>query len=176
MLVLLVCRGEPDRALSLSKASPHARLRVVSLTVHRSKGLTEQALARLGYADTIVFRPGYLRGAERPEKRAIESLVGYVARLVFVLEVADVAPCLASCRALLRISVHTSKSMYVLSLFAFTPLTTPQVPLLAKSMAKAGALGSSHIPADVGATKVDAGQDAWFTVLSNKAAALLGAK
>ena len=50
--------------------------------MHRSKGLTEQALARLGYADTIVFRPGYLRGAERPEKRAIESLVGYVVRLV----------------------------------------------------------------------------------------------
>jgi hypothetical protein len=43
-------------------------------------------------------------------------------------------------------------------------------------MAKAGALGSSHIPADAGATKVDAGQDAWFTLLSNKAAMLLGAK
>lgn len=47
--------------------------------VHRSKGLTELGLARLGYADTIVFRPGYLRGAERPEKRYAESVLGYVA-------------------------------------------------------------------------------------------------
>lgn len=43
-------------------------------------------------------------------------------------------------------------------------------------MARAGALGSSHIPTDVGATRVDAGQDAWFTLLSNKAAAWLGSK
>ncbi|KAI9570865.1 hypothetical protein HD554DRAFT_2240611 [Boletus coccyginus] len=108
----------------------------------KSKGLTELALARLGYADTIVFRPGYLRGAERPERRISESVIGFLS----------------------GVAAHVSPSVEI------------EIPLLAKSMAKAGALGSSHIPADVGATKVDAGQDAWFTLLSNKAAALLGAK
>ncbi|KAF8141424.1 hypothetical protein EV363DRAFT_1149902 [Boletus edulis] len=108
----------------------------------KSKGLTELALARLGYADTLVFRPGFLRGAERPESRIAESVLGFVTS--------------AAAR--------------------FSPHVEIEVSLLAKSMAKAGALGSSHIPSDVGATKVNAGQDAWFTVLSNKAAALLGAK
>ncbi|KAI6112946.1 hypothetical protein F5141DRAFT_1110569 [Pisolithus sp. B1] len=44
----------------------------------KSKGLTELALARLGYSDTIVFRPGFLRGAQRPEKRVGETIFGYL--------------------------------------------------------------------------------------------------
>ncbi|KAI6006669.1 hypothetical protein F5J12DRAFT_782911 [Pisolithus orientalis] len=44
----------------------------------KSKGLTELALARLGYSDTIVFRPGLLRGAERPQRRIGETLLGYL--------------------------------------------------------------------------------------------------
>lgn len=44
----------------------------------RSKGLTELALARLGYADTIVFRPAMLKGAERAERRFGEQMFGYV--------------------------------------------------------------------------------------------------
>ncbi|KAG1747963.1 uncharacterized protein EDB91DRAFT_1115716 [Suillus paluster] len=44
----------------------------------RSKGLTELGLARLGYADTIVFRPGFLKGAEREDKRLAETIFGYV--------------------------------------------------------------------------------------------------
>ncbi|KAG9313188.1 hypothetical protein JVU11DRAFT_6645 [Chiua virens] len=114
----------------------------------KSKGLTELALARLGYADTIVFRPGFLRGAERAEKRIAESLFGMV----------------------------TGAAAH------FSPNVEIEVSLLAKAMAKAGALGSSRIPADVGATKVHAGQDidasqpSWFTLLSNKAAGLLGGK
>jgi len=44
----------------------------------RSKGLTELALARLGYADTIVFRPGVLKGTQRDETRLAETIVGYV--------------------------------------------------------------------------------------------------
>jgi hypothetical protein len=43
----------------------------------RSKGLTELALARLGYADTIIFRPGFLRGAQRGETRLAETIAGY---------------------------------------------------------------------------------------------------
>jgi len=44
----------------------------------RSKGLTELALADLGYSDTIVFRPGLLKGAERSEFRGPEIIASYV--------------------------------------------------------------------------------------------------
>jgi len=44
----------------------------------RSKGLTEVGLASLGYSDTIVFRPGVLKGAERSEGRLAEKMAGYV--------------------------------------------------------------------------------------------------
>lgn len=44
----------------------------------KSKGLTELALARLGYSDTIVFRPGMLRGAQRSEGRIGETVLGYL--------------------------------------------------------------------------------------------------
>ncbi|KAI0297452.1 hypothetical protein B0F90DRAFT_1739447 [Multifurca ochricompacta] len=40
----------------------------------RSKGLTEQALAELGYKDTIVFRPGMLSNVQRAERRFSESI------------------------------------------------------------------------------------------------------
>ncbi|KAH9926967.1 uncharacterized protein B0H18DRAFT_1210862 [Fomitopsis serialis] len=40
----------------------------------RSKGLTELALADLGYNDTIVFRPGALGDAERPTHRVVETV------------------------------------------------------------------------------------------------------
>ncbi|KAF8547462.1 hypothetical protein OG21DRAFT_1517338 [Imleria badia] len=29
-------------------------------------------------ANTIIFRPAFLRGAERPERRIAESVIGYV--------------------------------------------------------------------------------------------------
>jgi len=35
-------------------------------------------MARLGYADTIVFRPGLLKGAQRDEPRLAETIIGYV--------------------------------------------------------------------------------------------------
>ncbi|KAJ8495786.1 hypothetical protein ONZ45_g12707 [Pleurotus djamor] len=44
----------------------------------KSKGLTEQGLAALGYSDTIVFRPGFLKGTQREEPRLAESIFGYV--------------------------------------------------------------------------------------------------
>ena len=44
----------------------------------RSKGLTEQGLARLGYKDTIILRPAFLAQAERPEKRTLESIFRFV--------------------------------------------------------------------------------------------------
>ncbi|KZT25377.1 hypothetical protein NEOLEDRAFT_1133752 [Neolentinus lepideus HHB14362 ss-1] len=45
----------------------------------KSKGLTELALASLGYQDTIIFRPGFLQGAERNERRLLEGLFTPVA-------------------------------------------------------------------------------------------------
>ncbi|THH19004.1 hypothetical protein EW146_g2067 [Bondarzewia mesenterica] len=44
----------------------------------RSKGLTEQALAGLGYGDTIVFRPLFLRNAGRAEFRPVEVMLAQV--------------------------------------------------------------------------------------------------
>ncbi|TFK48449.1 hypothetical protein OE88DRAFT_1634565, partial [Heliocybe sulcata] len=44
----------------------------------KSKGLTELALASLGYDDTIIFRPGVLQGAERGDSRPLEHVVGAV--------------------------------------------------------------------------------------------------
>ncbi|PPQ63109.1 hypothetical protein CVT24_005820 [Panaeolus cyanescens] len=41
----------------------------------KSKGLTEIGLAKLGYADTIVFRPAALAGTHRPESRIAESVL-----------------------------------------------------------------------------------------------------
>jgi len=43
----------------------------------RSKGLTEQALAELGYKDTIIFRPGLLTNTQRSESRFGETALRY---------------------------------------------------------------------------------------------------
>ncbi|KAI0923601.1 hypothetical protein AcV5_009094 [Taiwanofungus camphoratus] len=40
----------------------------------KSKGLTEQGLAALGYSDTIIFRPAALGEAQRNESRPLESI------------------------------------------------------------------------------------------------------
>ncbi|KAF8639098.1 hypothetical protein AX17_001741 [Amanita inopinata Kibby_2008] len=42
----------------------------------KSKGLTEQGIASLGYSDTIVFRPAMLKGTNRPEPRLAETIWG----------------------------------------------------------------------------------------------------
>jgi len=41
----------------------------------RSKGLTEQALAELGYKDTVMFRPAMLSNANRPQTRFMETAI-----------------------------------------------------------------------------------------------------
>jgi len=48
----------------------------------RSKGLTEEALASIGYSDTIIFRPGLLAGVNRPESRIAETMFGKVTQLL----------------------------------------------------------------------------------------------
>jgi len=44
-------------------------------TYTSSKGLTEKALAELGYKDTVVFRPSFLANVKRPEGRLAESIL-----------------------------------------------------------------------------------------------------
>ncbi|ESK90178.1 nucleoside-diphosphate-sugar epimerase [Moniliophthora roreri MCA 2997] len=46
------------------------------LLYSKSKGLTEEGLASLGYSDSIFFQPGLLVGTARPEKRTAEQLAG----------------------------------------------------------------------------------------------------
>ncbi|KIJ65452.1 hypothetical protein HYDPIDRAFT_110522 [Hydnomerulius pinastri MD-312] len=105
----------------------------------KSKGLTELALARLGYSDTIVFRPGLLKNADRSGTRLAESVFGVITG----------------------------------AMSHFTSSAEIEVPLLAKSIMNAGLLGSSRLPASVGASK--AGQEgAWFTLIGNKGAGILG--
>ncbi|PWN36399.1 uncharacterized protein FA14DRAFT_114503, partial [Meira miltonrushii] len=44
----------------------------------KSKGLTEEGLASLGYSDTILFRPGFLAQANRAQSRKVEQIYGFV--------------------------------------------------------------------------------------------------
>jgi oxidoreductase len=55
-----------------------------SIFYSRSKGLTEQALAELGYKDTIIFRPGALSNTQRSDSRFAESAFLYAFFLVSV--------------------------------------------------------------------------------------------
>ncbi|PAV19786.1 NAD(P)H-binding family [Pyrrhoderma noxium] len=48
----------------------------------RSKGLTDNGLASLGYSDTIIFRPGFLANAERTQTRILEAAGGFVTGLL----------------------------------------------------------------------------------------------
>ncbi|KAL0953982.1 hypothetical protein HGRIS_005141 [Hohenbuehelia grisea] len=48
----------------------------------RSKGLTEEGIAALGYNDTIIFRPGFLQGTHRPETRLAERVAGCVTSML----------------------------------------------------------------------------------------------
>ncbi|KAG6812347.1 hypothetical protein H0H92_003337 [Tricholoma furcatifolium] len=56
--------------------APGQRLVYVSLSrklmLRRSKGLTENGLAALGYSDTIVFRPSFLAGTDRGDKQELK--------------------------------------------------------------------------------------------------------
>lgn len=116
----------------------------------RSKGLTELALADLGYADTISFRPGFLAGAERPKPRMTETFYGcttFPLRMLY-------QKLINRHRFLTGIASHISDSVQI-------PVTT-----LAKSIRIAGQVGSGALPAAAKATKE--GNDTPFTVIDNK--------
>jgi uncharacterized protein YbjT (DUF2867 family) len=48
-----------------------------SIFYSRSKGQTEEALAELGYKETVMFRPLALSNTKRPEFRFAESVFVY---------------------------------------------------------------------------------------------------
>ncbi|KAJ7780281.1 hypothetical protein DFH07DRAFT_468760 [Mycena maculata] len=61
----------PQKLIYVSSSSADSKSRFLYL---RSKGLTEEGLASLGYEETIVFRPGLLTGVNRPGFRLGESM------------------------------------------------------------------------------------------------------
>ncbi|KII86021.1 hypothetical protein PLICRDRAFT_31535 [Plicaturopsis crispa FD-325 SS-3] len=67
--------GTDQRIVYVSVASADPKS---SFLYTKSKGLTEQGLAALGYKDTIIFRPGLLAGTQRSESRIGETVFGYV--------------------------------------------------------------------------------------------------
>ena len=66
--------------LQVSTAHPKS-----SVFYSRSKALTEQALAELGYKDTIMFRPAVLSNTNRPESRLAETAFLYATSPLFCL-------------------------------------------------------------------------------------------
>lgn len=98
-----------------------------------------------------------LKGAKRADLRLAETIVGCA------------SPSLKQ-----YFNIDLAISSYVTGAMShFTSSVEIHVPVLAKAIMKAGALGSSGLPPAVGATK--AGQeDAWFTVIGNKGALVLG--
>ncbi|KAJ7173686.1 hypothetical protein C8R46DRAFT_1189864 [Mycena filopes] len=102
----------------------------------RSKGLTEEGLAGLGYADTIIFRPAILGG--RSELRPAERVAGVFTGVLSLI----------------------SSSVEI------------KVSTLAKSLVRAGLLGSAALPSVAGAKQ--AGKDgARYTLIANAGALAL---
>ena len=69
--------------------------------------MTEDELAGLGYADTIVFRPGLFTNTERPRMRFMESFLG-----IFTGLAAKVAPSLQ-----IDVSIRLYDNVLALMLF-----------------------------------------------------------
>lgn len=144
----------------------------------KSKGLTELALARLGYSETIVFRPGLLKGAERADKRLGETVFGYVDAHLDVWSVLSRPHFgrLATSPEHSRMFRPTLKSRCVSSrddpIEGKSGCEFLQVPMLAKAIMNAGLLGSSRLPAEVGAKKAGV-EGASFTLIDNKGSVLL---
>ncbi|KAJ7173696.1 hypothetical protein C8R46DRAFT_991540 [Mycena filopes] len=125
----------PQRVIYVSSASANPKSRML---YPRSKGLTEEGLAGLGYADTIIFRPGLLTDTAKPQPRIAETIAGYI------------TPLLAYIFPNIEIKIST----------------------LAKSIAKAGQLGTAGLPSVVGATQ-DGKDGARFTVITSAGALAL---
>ncbi|KAJ6581027.1 hypothetical protein B0H19DRAFT_1113314 [Mycena capillaripes] len=127
--------SHPQRLVYLSSMGADTKSRFL---YPRSKGLTEEGLASLGYEETIVFRPGLLAGTKRPEVRIGEKVA----------------------EAVLTVGSLFTSSMKI------------DISVLAKSIVKAGLLGSADLPKAAAATQ--AGKDgARFTLIGNSGAMAL---
>lgn len=72
--------GKKQRLVYLSAASSNSSS---SFLYVKSKGLTEEALAKIGYTDTVIARPGYLNvPGGRGESRILETGFGKVMGLL----------------------------------------------------------------------------------------------
>ncbi|KAF7985785.1 hypothetical protein HWV62_411 [Athelia sp. TMB] len=117
-----------------------------------SKGQTELALADLGYSDTIIFRPGFLAGAERGHSRAVEDAFGYARPFQTV-----------------PTALRLTTVIQVLGRTCFSHIKL--CPDSTKSIRIAGTFGTSALPSVAEAKKE--GSDTPFTVIGNKGALAL---
>jgi len=112
--------SHPQRLIYLSSIGADPKSRTLYT---RSKGLTEEGLAKLGYEDCLVFRPGFLAGTDRPESRLGETVA------------------LAVVGGLARVSSYVASNIHI------------KVAVLAKGLVQAGKLGSAALPAEAKATQ-----------------------
>lgn len=116
--------------------------------------MTEEVLASLRYADTIVFRPGFLEGAERGSVRLGENMLEYVMNDIQVR-------LLILHRAVTGVLKRLSNKL------------TINVKVLGKAIALAGLLGSERLPEDVHASEISF-EGHKCTLIDNAGAVRLG--
>ncbi|KAJ7035555.1 hypothetical protein C8F04DRAFT_1182143 [Mycena alexandri] len=150
----------PQRLVYVSSVSADSNSHFLYLrayssnTPFRSKGLTEEGLAGLGYADTIVFRPAILGG--RSDKRTQKKSQSEAQFHEFIFTWADYPVY----RVFTGVLSLVSSSIEI------------KVTTLAKSLVQAGLLGSAALPSVAGAKQ--AGKDgAHFTLIGNAGALAL---
>ncbi|SJL13767.1 uncharacterized protein ARMOST_17215 [Armillaria ostoyae] len=149
----------PQRIVYLSGGSANSK----SLLLYsRSKGQTEEALANIGYSDTIVFRPGLLTGAARPESRIGETIAEYEGYFQHP----------ETLELLLKFGDQGEYSEYNLN--DESSLTSIfQVATLGKSIAIAGWLGSEKLPPVARAAEEETPEGNRFVSIPNAGAAAL---
>jgi oxidoreductase len=81
--------GHKQRVVYLSSASANPK---ASVLYTKSKGLTEKGIAEIGFDDVIIFRPGFLAGAERtsdsrPLERIFGPIIGLASRFSSSLQI-----------------------------------------------------------------------------------------
>ncbi|KAK0489337.1 hypothetical protein IW261DRAFT_1557817 [Armillaria novae-zelandiae] len=125
-----------QRVLYLSSGSANAKS---SFLYPRCKGQTEEALASMGYSDTIVFHPGLLAGTNRPQSRMPEVIAEYG---LFAIRI------FLSLRIILyRGVINTLRlSSFFSGLEIKASIRNTIVATLGRSMAIAGWLGSERLP------------------------------
>ncbi|KAK0188485.1 hypothetical protein F5146DRAFT_1140001 [Armillaria mellea] len=134
-----------QRVLYLSSGSANSKS---SFLYPRCKGQTEEALASMGYSDTIVFHPGLLAGTSRPQSRMPEVIAEGVINT-------------------LRLSSFFS------GLEIKASIRNKAVATLGRSMAIAGWLGSERLPSVARAKEEETPEGKRFVSIPNAGAIAL---